>query len=484
MVTDFVNNLCMLCGALPIPSQYSHAQIEFLKFVLQGLLITNSLSWAAFEAYSLKERTCAALSWSFRKSEIDWDSLLHASIQHTINLYAITEVTLVIDDTDNSRSKNTSEISGVHKIKDKKTGGFMMGQEIVTLIMVSKNGVTAPAFSDFYMPDPLVTEWHQNEKRRKKTKMETAKEEKKVPKPESRPEYPTKGQIAQNLIAKFKEQFPSIKVRAILADCAYGHRPFVSAATEIYPEAQLVSQLSKSCIVLEANEEISLAECFKNKEATTLNINLRYQEKTIHYVAKTLAVRSHDKQKRMIIAMKYEGETEYRYLMATVTSWLPETIIKEYALRWLVEVFIQDWKGQSGWFQLSKQQGEAAAKQGLILSLLCDHMILSHHDQIAAHKNKQLALTAGSIREQLIAESLYEFISEIVLSENPHERLAIVAEKIKQHFKLKNSLRHIRELEVERVVLQRKTETVKKALNKIIREAQKAEAKALPRETN
>jgi hypothetical protein len=77
---------------------------------------------------------------------------------------------------------------------------------------------------------------------------------------------------------------------------------------------------------------------------------------------KNLTVRSHDKQKRMIIAMKYEGETEYRYLVATNTSCLPETIIKEYALRWLVEVFIQDWKGQSGWFPLSKQQGESAAK--------------------------------------------------------------------------------------------------------------------------
>ena len=89
-------------------------------------------------------------------------------------------------------------------------------------------------------------------------------------------------------------------------------------------------------------------------------------------------------------------------------------------------------------------------------------MILSHPDQIAAHKNKTLALTAGSIRDQLIAQSFYECIPEIVLSENPHERLAIVAEKIKKHFTLKNSLRYIRELEVERVGLQRKTNKLRR----------------------
>jgi len=46
------------------------------------------------------------------------------------------------------------------------------------------------------------------------------------------------------------------------------------------------------------------------------------------------------KCKRFIIALKYKGETEYRYLVASDLSWRMEDIVAAYSLRWRIEVFI------------------------------------------------------------------------------------------------------------------------------------------------
>ena len=56
------------------------------------------------------------------------------------------------------RSRNTSKIAGVHKVKDKKTGGWFNGQEFVFLILVTDT-VTIPLGFHFYIPDPALKEW-------------------------------------------------------------------------------------------------------------------------------------------------------------------------------------------------------------------------------------------------------------------------------------------------------------------------------------
>ncbi|MFH0925075.1 MAG: hypothetical protein V1872_05495 [bacterium] len=51
-----------------------------------------------------------------------------------------------------------------------------------------------------------------------------------------------------------------------------------------------------------------------------------------------LQVSSHHK-KRLIIALKYEGENEYRYIVASNLSWRTIDVVQAYTLRWLVEIF-------------------------------------------------------------------------------------------------------------------------------------------------
>ena len=55
-------------------------------------------------------------------------------------------------------------------------------------------------------------------------------------------------------------------------------------------------------------------------------------------------------------------------------SWHHADIARFYSLRWLVEVFIQDWKAHGGWNKLSKQRGVEGSERGVILSLLCEHI--------------------------------------------------------------------------------------------------------------
>jgi hypothetical protein len=80
-----------------------------------------------------------------------------------------------------------------------------------------------------------------------------------------------------------------------------------------------------------------------------------------------LHVCSHNK-KRFIIALKYEGETEYRYLIASNLTWNMKEVIQAYSLRWYIEVFFEDWSGNCGFCSMAKQCGVEGSERPLILS--------------------------------------------------------------------------------------------------------------------
>ena len=128
-------------------------------------------------------------------------------------------------------------------------------------------------------------------------------------------------------------------------------------------------------------------------------------------------------------------------------SWRDVDIIKAYSARWLVEVFIEDWKSYEGWCQLAKQQGIEGSDRGLILSLLCDHMLYFHNGQLTQFKNKEQAVTVGSLREKIIMESLIAFIERIVKSDNPEGLLEKLTEQISSLFKLRSSIKHLRKFD-------------------------------------
>lgn len=182
---------------------------------------------------------------------------------------------------------------------------------------------------------------------------------------------------------------------------------------------------------------------FRKFPGTPQTIQIRGGEaQTVTVGSARLYVCAH-KTKRFVIALKYEGEEEYRYLVATELSWRTLDIVQAYTARWLVEVFFQDWKSYEGWGQLTKQPDEEGSRYSLILSLLCDHCLLLHPEQLARLECNLPACTVGSLCEVVKLESLMQCLWEVVSSENPQEDFKRPAEQAKAVFSPNSSAKHM-----------------------------------------
>jgi hypothetical protein len=109
-------------------SGMSALQRTWLAFCLTATLVTQSICWARFERASLGTYSRAALSWMFRHSKLPWDQLLVASVRVILRYHGITSGSLVIDDTDNPRSKSAQKLAYLYKLRDKESGGYVWGQ--------------------------------------------------------------------------------------------------------------------------------------------------------------------------------------------------------------------------------------------------------------------------------------------------------------------------------------------------------------------
>jgi hypothetical protein len=443
-IKDYVTSINEAIKKQSPDKSLTRLQSHWLSFVILGLLVTNSLCWKRFEKFSVGRYSTAGLSWMFCKARIAWELILQASVIHLFSAYGIKSGVLVLDDSDKERSKNTTEIAKVHKIKNKKGGGFFNGQNLIFLLLVSET-FTIPVGFCFYEPDPKMSAWRKEEKRLKDKKVE---KKYRAKKPEEDANYPNKKTLALKLLTDFMDLFPAIKVKAVAADAFYGTKDFMEEAARITLQKQVISQLKKNQLINVNGRNIAVGEFFDNYKGQTEQAQLRVSEKTITYRSGRFKIKSHNK-KYYIIALKYEDEEDYRYLIGSDSSWRDIDIIKTYSLRWLVEVFIQDWKSYEGWNQLAKQRGETGSDHGVTLSLLCDHALLLHQDQKVLFENKGPAITVGSLREKVMMESLCVFIEGIVLSDDPKAMFEEYADKISALFKLHTSIKHMRNIDMQ-----------------------------------
>jgi hypothetical protein len=131
-----------------------------------------------------------------------------------------------------------------------------------------------------------------------------------------------------------------------------------------------------------------------------------------------LYVCSH-KTKRFIVAIQHESEETYRYLRASNLPWRTLDLVQGHTLRWLVEVFVQDWKSPEGWSQLTQQPGAEGARHSVILSLLVAHCLFLHPDQLVQIRNNLPAYTVGSLRANVQVECLVTAIENLGSSDAP-----------------------------------------------------------------
>ena len=400
-VLEFLTHVSLCVRKIDPDFKLTWLQKTWLSFCIIGIIVTQSLCWQRFENYSLGRYTVASLSWMLRRSKIKWDVLLQGSILAILKKYGITSGHLESDDSDHQRSKSTEKISFVHKIFDKKTNGYFMGQSLVFLILVT-NKITIPVGFRFYAPDPKMTEWKKNDQKLRKNKIPKSKRPKL---PKKNPNFPTKIELTIQMLKDFKKNFPDIKIQSISADAAYGSADFFKKANKIFPNVQVISQLKNNQKVHFRNKIISVSQLFKQLPSIKKEVSLRGVIQTVEIASARIKVESHGRV-LFVIALKYEGENEFRYIIASDLSWRAVDIVRAYSLRWLIEVFFFDWKMYEGWGQLALQQGDEGACRGVLLSLLVDHCLLFHPEQSARIENKIPAVTVGSLKEKLKNESL------------------------------------------------------------------------------
>jgi hypothetical protein len=367
-IKEFINQLDD--GIKPDqPGRLSVTQKAWLAFCIMGILITNSICWAKFERASLGSYSRAALSWMFKHSKIPWEALLTASVCLILKKSALTEGVLVVDDSDNKRSKSAKRIYQIHKFFEKSSGGYVNGQELVVLFLVTDQ-VTLPVGFAFYMPEPVQSNWKKNAKKLKKPKVPKKSRPLQPPKNDN---YPTKQEIALALLRDFKRDRPSFKVKAIVADALYGTADFMDKASAHFGGIQVISQIRCNQILRYRGKKRAVKNFFSKYATVPQNLLIRGgKQVTVQTGSARLYVNAHHK-KRFVIALKYEGENEFRALIASNLSWRTQDIVQAYTYRWLVEVIEEDWKLYEGWGQLAKQPDYEGSSQSLILSLLLDH---------------------------------------------------------------------------------------------------------------
>jgi len=420
--------------------ELSQIQRYWLSFCVTAIIVTNSVCWSRFQKAGIGQYGVGAMSWMFRKSSIPWEMLLQMSVAAILRQYGITDGCIGIDDTDKKRSKSTRKISYVHKIKHKPSGGYVMGQSIVFLVLITPK-ITIPVGFAFHMPDPGLRAWSKNNKKLK---------EKGVPKKErpSKPDrdknYPTMPQIAVSLLEKFRKAHPQIHIQCVFADALYGTKDFVDQTSALFKGAQVISQIRENQLVRFRNRNRTVKDYFEAFPGTEQTMQVRGGEQIkVTAGSARLHVHAHGK-KRFVIALKYEGEDQYRYIIASDLSWRTIDIMEAYTLRWLVEVFFQDWKANEGWGKLTKQPGEEGSSRSLILSLLVDHSLFFHPAQTAQLENKLPAYTVGSLTEKIKVEAIMNLFEQIVFSDAPVERFKEFAKAVENNVvKLYPSTKHM-----------------------------------------
>ena len=136
----------------------STMQRTWLALCVTALLVTNSMCWARFARASLGTYALAALSWMFRHSKMPWESLLVASVRVILRQYGMPSGSLVIDDTDNQRSKSAKTLAHLYKLRDKERGGSLWGQSLVFLVLITPK-ISLPVGFVFSQPAPELSAW-------------------------------------------------------------------------------------------------------------------------------------------------------------------------------------------------------------------------------------------------------------------------------------------------------------------------------------
>ena len=308
--------------------------------------------------------------------------------------------------------------------------------------------ISIPVGVVFYQPAPALSAGYRTDKALKKQGVPPKQRPRK---PAPNPQYPTKEQLALRLLETFNAHHPAVRIHAVMADALYGTATFVDGASALFSGVQVLSQIRSNQNIRVGKRDQHVADYFATHPGTPCPIRIRGGEEVAAMVGSARLYVCAHKTKRFIVAIKYAEEETYRYLIASDLSWRTLDIVQGHTLRWLVEVFIQDWKSYEGWSQLTKQPGNQGARQSVILSLLVDHSLFMHPDQQRQLKNNLPAYTVGSLRANVQVECLVDVIDDVMSSDDPQDTLKRCTHALHEVFACSRSKKHMMQRQLGRL---------------------------------
>jgi hypothetical protein len=222
----------------------------------------------------------------------------------------------VVDDRDKPRAKSAKKIAYLHHLRDKESGGCILGQSLVFLLLVTPK-ITIPLGFAFYMPAPALTAWSKQER---PLKQQGIPRKRCPPKPPSNPHYPTKQELALHLLEQCNTHHPALHVHGIIADALYGSAAFMDGASALFGGVQVISQWHSHQRVRVSKREWHVADYFATHPGTPQQIRIRGGDEMVAIVGSARLYVCVHHIKRFVIALKYDGEDTYRYVMASDLS--------------------------------------------------------------------------------------------------------------------------------------------------------------------
>jgi hypothetical protein len=210
----------------------------------------------------------------------------------------------------------------------------------VLLVLVPPT-ISLPVGVVFSQPAPERSAWERTAKALKQQGVPT-KQRPRTPAPN--PQSPPKEQRALRLLETFQAHHPDGRMHALMADALYGTATVVDGASALVRGVQVLAHMRRHQHMRGGKRAQHVAADFATHPGTPSSIRIRGGEAGVALVGRArLYVGAHTTQ-RFIVASKYEAEETYRSLMASDLRWRTLDMVQGPTLRWLVEVFMQDWQ--------------------------------------------------------------------------------------------------------------------------------------------
>jgi hypothetical protein len=201
--------------------------------------------------------------------------------------------------------------------------------------------ISLPVGFLFSQPAPELSAW---DKRDKALKKPGVPKQQRPPKPAPNPQYPPQAQLALGLLEACKAHHPHVRGHCIAADALYGTATFVEGASAIVGGVQVLSQIRSNQNIRVGKRTQHVADYFATHPGTPQRLRIRGSQEVVATVGSARVYVCSHHTKRFIVAITYEEEASYRSRIASDLRWRTLDIVQGHTLRWLVEVFMQDWK--------------------------------------------------------------------------------------------------------------------------------------------